>query len=63
MGIGKNLFNKIIKYKNENVQRKEESKLDIKIINTLPSNAFEKRTKEILQELPRENILFLEKIS
>ena len=62
-GIGRNLFNKIIKYKNENVQRKEETKLEIKIINTLPSNAFEKRTKEILRELPRENILFLEKIS
>ena len=47
-GIGKNLFNKIIEYKKVNVQRKDESKFDIKIINTLPSKAFEKRTKEIL---------------
>ena len=37
----------------------EESKLYIKITNTLSSKAFEKRTKEILQEISSENILFL----
>ena len=61
-GIGRNLFNKIMKFKKENVQRKDESKLEVKIINTLPSKAFEKRTKEILQEISSENSLFLEKI-
>ena len=58
-GIGRNLFNKIMKFKKENVQRKDESKLEVKIINTLPSKVFEKRTKEILQEQPMENFLFL----
>ena len=62
-GIGKNLFNKILQYKKVNDEIKDETNLDIKIINTLPSKVFEKRTKEILQEIPRENILFLEKIS
>ena len=58
-GIGRNLLNKISEYKMANIKRKDESKLEIKIINTSPSKAFEKRTNEILQELPRENILFL----
>ena len=62
-GIGKNLFNKILQYKKVNDEIKDETNLDIKIINTLPSNSFEKRAKEILKELPRENILFLEKNS
>jgi len=61
-GIGRNLFNKIMKFKKENVQRKDESKLEVKIINTLPSKVFERRTKEILQEISSENSLFLEKI-
>ncbi len=62
-GIGKNLLNKISEYKKTNVEIKDESKFQIKIINTAPSKAFEKRTNEILQKLPKENILFLENIS
>ena len=62
-GIGNNLLNKISEYKKENLQNKDESKHDVKMINTLPSKAFEKRTREILKELPRGDILFLKKIS
>ncbi|MBR0427546.1 MAG: glutamate racemase [Clostridia bacterium] len=63
VGIGRNLLNKISEYKMANIKRKDESKLEIRIINTAPSKVFEKRTKEILQEISSENILFLEKIS
>ena len=60
VGIGRNLLNKISEYKQKDgIKKQEPTDFSLKIINTSPSKAFEKRTKEILQELPMENILFL----
>ena len=46
-GIGRNLFSKL---------DEKGSKLDLKIINTLPSEVFEKRTKEVLGNIECEFI-------
>lgn len=63
-GIGKNLFTKIKNMRLSNEQRviqfQDVTNFSLKIITTKYNKAFEKRAKEILKEIPNENIAFLD---
>ena len=59
-GIGRNLISRINAINSGNILCEDRQDLSIKIINTEPSKAFEKRAKEILQETLDENIAILD---
>ena len=59
-GIGRNLISRINAINSTNIKCEDRQDFSIKILNTEPSKAFEKRAKEILQEIPDENIAFLD---